>query len=173
MNHYSAFNLLTELFTDLRHIQIQLLNWLPTYSLRVNHPGFRHLVAKHIQDSSIHLRHIDDFFSRNQTDPVEGVSRAIKLIIDDSDANVPKAEDSDRSDLLLLLQFLRVEQFEITSYEIVARVADQVGYSDEAEMLVEFLAARDASASILRDLQSELIRNTFPLEIEPLPLFPE
>lgn len=173
MNAESARNLLTELLTDLRQIQIQLVRWLPVLAARVNHPGLRHLIVKHAAESATHLDRLDQFFSFHDASPAEGISKAIKLIIDDSDDNIPHIGDPDRSDLVLMIQMLRVEQFEITSYEIVVRVAEQLGYAEDARMLLTFLIERDAAASILRDLQSQMIQNAFPTETRPDPLFVE
>lgn len=173
MKAESALSLLTELLTDLRQVQLQLVRWLPVLAARVNHPGLRHLVGKHAAESAVHLERLERFFALHHTRPIEGISKAIKFIIDDSDENIPHLDDPDRTDLVLMIQMLRVEQFEITSYEIVARVAEQLGFADDTAMLLEFLAERDMAASILRDLQSEMIKNAFPTEIRPDPLFSE
>jgi ferritin-like metal-binding protein YciE len=171
MKAESALSLLTELLTDLRQIQLQLVRWLPAVAARVTHPGLRHLIGKHAAESAAHLERLEHFFALHNIRPVEGISKAIKLIIDDSDESIPDLGDPDRSDLVLMIQMMRVEQFEITSYEIVARVAEQLGFADDTEVLLEFLAERDMAASILRDLQSEMIKNAFPTEIRPDPLF--
>ncbi|MBX3743626.1 MAG: DUF892 family protein [Akkermansiaceae bacterium] len=173
MKAESALSLLTELLTDLRQVQIQLVHWLPTFAARVNHPGLRHLIGKHGAESSAHLVRLDGLFSLHDAIPEEGISKAFKLIIDGSDNEFPGNADPDQSDLISLIQMLRIEQFEITYYEIVARVAEQLGFSDDTVMLQEFLAERDSAASILRDLQSEMLKNAFPTQIPPEPLFPD
>lgn len=171
MKTESALSLLAELLTDLRQVQMQLVRWLPVLAERANHPGLRYLVGKHVGESSEHLGRLEQFFIQHDTSPVDGVSKAIELIIDHSNANIPDGGDPDRSDLILMIQMLRVEQFEITSYEIVARIAEQLGFDADTEMLLEFLAERDKAASILRDLQSEMIRNAFPTQVRPEAIF--
>lgn len=173
MNADSALHLLNGLLTDLRQVQVQLVRWLPILAARVNHPGLRHLVKKHTSESSAHLLRLDQFFTRHDTSPAEGTSKAIKLMIDDSNDYIPDIDDPDRSDLILMIQMLRIEQFEITSYEIVARIAEKLGFEEDTQMLLEFLAARDAAASILRDLQSNLLENAFPMETRASPVFAE
>ena len=171
MKSNTALDLLIELFTDIRQIQIQLIHWLPNLIPRVHHAGLRHLVAKHASDSSEHLIMLDQFFQRHEAIPVDGLSKAIGLIINEPHAGGSDFRDPDRSDLRLLIQFLRIEQFEITSYEIVAKVADQLGYSEDADMLVEFIGERDSSAEILRELQGEMLKNAVPIETKPDPFF--
>ncbi|RYD35846.1 MAG: DUF892 family protein [Verrucomicrobiaceae bacterium] len=172
MQNPSALALLTELVTDLLQIQLQLIKWLPVLSDRANHPGLRHLIGKHVDQSRAHAGRLHEFFTARDATPVTGISQAIKLIIEDS-GNKNSPADPDRADLLHTIQILRVEQFEITSYEIVARVADQLGFEMESGMLLEFLAERDASASVLRDLQGDLLNHAFPTVVGPPPPFDE
>jgi len=137
----------------------------------ISHSGLRHLITKRVSESTGHLERLEQFFDLHHTSPAEGISKVIDLIIFDSDENIPHLDDPARSDFILLIQVLRVEQYEIAYYEIVVKVAEQLGYIGEAEMLTEFLAERDNSADILRKLQSEMIRNAFPTEIRPEPPF--
>lgn len=172
MTTTSAFKLLSDLMTDLCQMQIQLSAWLPSFAERARHRGLKHLIGKHRTETVAHLEKLAGFFDRNQVTAAEGAFKPMSVIIDQVDRSLAGERDPEAQDLLMLIHFLRIEQFEITSYEIVARVADQLGYAAETELLIDFLAERDASAAILRELKIEMLQLAFPTETKPKPIFP-
>lgn len=110
------------------------------------------MIGKHASESLAHLDRINQFFALHNARSVEGLLKAIKLIIDDPDGNIPDIGDPDRSDLVLMIQVVRVEQFETRSYEIVARVAEQLGFAEDTEMLLEFFCRTGCVRCNLRTL---------------------
>jgi ferritin-like metal-binding protein YciE len=171
MKTTTALDLLSGLLTDLYQMQLQLSLWLPDFSQKATHRGLRHIIGKHYTETRRHVDELAQFFSRYEVEAAEGPSRAINVIINEVDASLLSTDDPERRDLLLLIHFLQIEQFEITSYEIVARVAEQLGYEMESEMLADFLGERDASAGILKQLQVEMLHIAFPTDIVPDPIF--
>jgi ferritin-like metal-binding protein YciE len=110
-------------------------------------------------------------FHRYGIVPASKRSIEVETIIETGKTRLDTAPDLETRDLLLIVECIKIDHYEIGAYEVTAAFAEQLGLIAEAELLAECLAERDSSAEILRKLQAEILKLAFPTEIPPEPIF--
>ncbi|RYZ66612.1 MAG: DUF892 family protein [Proteobacteria bacterium] len=167
----SALGLFLGQLHDLYRAETQLGVSLETLATLANHRSLRHMIVKHLAEIDLQKERIVSIFrSYGITAPLIGNNERLPLIEMDQD-RLTAAPSLETRDVLLIVQCMKIDQYEIAAYETTARLAEQLGLITEAEILAECLAERDSSAEILRKLQAEILRLAFPTEIDPDPIF--
>ena len=167
----SAIELFLNQLRELYRAETQLGVSLQSLATLANHRSLRHMIVRHLVEIDRQKERIEKIFLRYDIAPPSDLSLEMKTLVDGGKAQLSTAPSVETRDLLLIVHCLRIEQYEMSAYEITARLAEQLGLLAEAEMLAECLAERDASAEILKKLQTEILRLAFPTEIAPKPIF--
>ena len=171
MQTLSAIQVFLGQLEELHHAETQLAFSLQSLSTMANHPGLRHMIVKHLGDIGRQKRRIEMIFERYGVKPEVLGSAEVRAILEHGRHQLEEAQDPETRDLLLVLQCIRIDHYEMGAYEVTSRFAEQLGLHAESQLLAECLAERDSSVEILRKLQEEMLKLAFPTEVPPDPIF--
>ena len=167
----SAIELLLGQLEDLHHAETQLGVSMHSLSSVASHPGLRHMMVRHLGEIERQKERIAQILTHHGRRLYPGRSVEIEALVDAARKRLEAAPDVETVDLVLVIGCIRIDHYEMGSYEVAASIAEQLGLHAESEMLAECLAERDGSAEILRKLQAEILKLAFPTEVVPEPIF--
>jgi ferritin-like metal-binding protein YciE len=149
----SPADLVFDQLRDLYSMEEQINRHLPELVEMTTDETLRaHLIA-HSQETGAQLDILLDLFRRHDETPGNDASKAIAGLIEGGSSHLEGVEDPSTRDLMVIAHCLRLEHYEIAAYDITSRLAGQLGWPEEAGILLGSLEQERAAAEGLLPLQ--------------------
>ena len=147
----SAIELLLGQLEDLHHAETQLGVSMHSLSSVASHPGLRHMMVRHLGEIERQKERIAQILTHHGRRLYAGRSVEIEALVDAARKRLETAPDVETVDLVLVIGCIRIDHYEMGSYEVAAaaisdwifeHVAYQSGSSDETSSAVDTLEKR-------------------------------
>jgi ferritin-like metal-binding protein YciE len=151
----------TELFIhelkDIYDAENKLVNALGTMAKKVPHPELQQAFEQHKKVTEGHAERLEQVFQlvdrKPSREPCHGINGLIEEFTD-----FVKSEDptDDVLNVFAAGAALKVENYEITAYKSLMKLADQMGLSEASELFRQNLKEEEATAQELESVSLEM-----------------
>jgi ferritin-like metal-binding protein YciE len=161
---------------DIHSMELQLCDSLPHLASLCTDGNLKDLISKHAHHTCSQIEVIAAIFARHGESPGEDKSKAIAGLIEGGTAHLEAVESPHTRDLMMVAHCLRVEYYEMASYEITILLSGQLGLLREPTILSELVAEEKEMANALMEIEPNLFeiansgesRKTFQPFLDPL-----
>jgi len=140
-------------------MESQISGHLPDLLAKAVDERLRQIIIDHSFETDRQLATIRSLFSRHGRDPGDDKCKAISGLIEGGNTHLASVENTSTRDLMMVAHWLRVERYEIAAYEITSRLAGQLGFTEDAGVLLELLAQEQNAAAGILGLEPNLFQN--------------
>lgn len=155
----SPYDLFFDQLKDLHSMESQISGHLPDLLAKAADERLRQIIIDHSFETDTQLATIRGLFSRHGRDPGDDKCKVISGLIEGGNAHLASVENTSTRDLMMVAHWLRVERYEIAAYEIASRLAGQLGFTEDAGVLLELLAQEQNAADGILGLEPNLFQN--------------
>ena len=125
--------------SDLYDAELQIVRTLPRLAEAAHDPELRQALARHSEESRLHLERLDLIFThwgaRRGSHPCTGLTG----IVQEADDRVHDATTDDARDATIIGAVQRIEHYEMAAYASARTYARRLNRTDEARLLQETL----------------------------------
>jgi ferritin-like metal-binding protein YciE len=139
MNFNSLSDVFKEQIDDLHSAEQQLIDALPKMASAANSPELRTAFENHLQETRGHLQRLDDIISSLGLPAPTETCKGMQGLIAEGQDILQASGDTAAKDAALIAAAQRVEHYEIAAYGTARTLADNLGYSEERDLLDETL----------------------------------
>ncbi len=125
---------------DLASVEDQIIEALPKMAKKAQNKQLKDALKNHLQETKQQRARIDKIFKRLDKGPGRKVCKAMRAIIEEGEHMVEEAEEADVRDATIIAAAQKVEHYEISGYGTLATYAEQLGFSEDHDLLGESLA---------------------------------
>jgi ferritin-like metal-binding protein YciE len=155
-------DLLSDGLIDLNESAKEIISHVPSLILKANSQSLKQAMVDHlvrIRKQQIILDLI--IRKRNIENTKEKIS--IKGIIEDSQNSLSRNNSALITDTIIAMTYLKIEQYEMTSYNFLIKLANQLGEYEISELLSEFLSDEKKTHSLFMSL---IDNDTISMDLE-------
>jgi ferritin-like metal-binding protein YciE len=138
--------------SDLYDAELQIVRTLPRLAEAAHQPELRKTLARHSEESRLHLERLDLIFThwgvRRGSDPCTGLTG----IVQEADDRVHDATTDDARDAAIIGAAQRIEHYEMAAYATARTYARRLNRTDEARLLQETLNEESRTDRLLAAL---------------------
>jgi ferritin-like metal-binding protein YciE len=150
------FNSLQELLInqldDLYDAEKRLTEALPKLADAATSPQLRTAFTEHLDQTRNHLTRLDSAFQRLGQRPGHETCQAMKGLLSEGEEAVSAKGDTAVKDAALIAAAQRVEHYEIAGYGTARTFANQLGYTEIADLLQSTLKEEGAADKLLTEI---------------------
>jgi ferritin-like metal-binding protein YciE len=144
----------------------QALDMFPSLSKVAQSPALRHALDVHMRESREQIGRLEQIFDL-MDEKAEGTpSDAIKGILSEVRQAVDLFKDGEAAETALIASIQMIEHYEITRYNALSALADQLGLEEAAELLEQSLEEEQDTDELLSDLADEAVTEEEEEEFE-------
>ena len=132
-------NLYVDQLKDLYSAERQLVQALPKMAEAANNAELKAAFAAHLQETQGHVKRIEQIFSSLDDTPGGENCKGMKGLIEEGDEIIKRRGKAEIKDAALIAAAQRVEHYEIAGYGVARTFAQQLGYTEAADLLQQTL----------------------------------
>lgn len=140
----TTLNSLNTLFVhelrDLYSAETQLLEALPKMAQNATHDELKQAFEEHLSQTRGHVERLRDIFDRVGESPEGKHCEAMEGLIEEGEDIMEQQGDSVVKDAALIAAAQRAEHYEISGYGTARTYANELGMTEEADLLDETLS---------------------------------
>jgi len=125
--------------SDLYDAEMQMARTLPRLAEAAHQPELREALARHCEESRLHLERIDLIFTHWGEQRRSHVCAGLTGIVQEADDRVHEATTDDTRDAAIVGAAQRMEHYEMAAYACARTYARRLNRTDEARLLQETL----------------------------------
>jgi ferritin-like metal-binding protein YciE len=148
----SLEDLLLHELRDLYSAEMQIVKALPKLTQAAASPGLAEIFATHLDETERQLDRLDTIFEDLGESTQGVVCRAMEGLLAEADELLAHDGDPAVKDAAMIAAAQRVEHYEIAGYGAARTFAEQLGYSEIAELLQLSLDEEHAADDKLNNL---------------------
>jgi ferritin-like metal-binding protein YciE len=147
---------------DLYHAEKQIVKALPKMIDAADSPDLRTALTNHLEETRNHVVRLERVFQNHNEEPKTETCKGMEGIIDEGKDIVSHDENLNVRDAGIIAGAQKVEHYEIAAYGSVRTWAEQMGHTQDAQLLQETLdEEKQADAKltqIAKSLNMEAVR---------------
>ncbi len=152
----TPFELLFDQLRDLYSMEVQLCESMPSLVSLCTNDELRELNSRHARQNSKQIAEIAAIFERHGESPGEDKCMAMAGLIEGGTAHLESVYSPQTRDLMMIAHCLRIEFYEMASYEFTTHLSGRLGLRREAVSLSELLEEEKEMAAALMRLEPDL-----------------
>lgn len=125
---------------DLHDAESQIIEALPKMVKHAEHEKLKKALQEHLEETKQQRNRLDQILKRHDKGQSGKACKAMRGIISEGESVVEEAKESDVRDAAIIAAAQRVEHYEISGYGTVATYAEQLGFSEDHDLLSETLS---------------------------------
>jgi ferritin-like metal-binding protein YciE len=141
---------------DIYSMEVQICESMPHLATLCGDKDLQDLISRHARHTCSQIESIAAIFARHGESPGEDKSKAIEGLIEGGTAHLEGVDSPQTRDLMMVAHCLRIEYYEIASYEISALLSGQLGLMREPTILSELMAEEKHMVAALMDFEPNL-----------------
>lgn len=122
---------------DIHSVEFQVACTLPDLSRLATFAGLSELLSEQTSLALQHKIRVSGIFERHGRKSGNDESKGIKGLIEGGNEHLALAADDKVRDLMLIAHYSRMKYYEIAAYHFATTLAENLGYTGEAETLAE------------------------------------
>jgi ferritin-like metal-binding protein YciE len=135
----------------------QALEMFPSFSKVAQSPALRHALDVHMRESREQVGRLEQIFDLMDEKPVGIQGDAIQGILGEVRQTIDLFKGSEAVETALIASLQMIEHYEITRYNALSALADQLGLEEAAELLEQSLEEEQDTDELLSDLADEAV----------------
>ncbi len=144
--------LLEEELKDIYSAETQLLEALPKMAEAAQSPDLRAAFEKHLEQTRVHVRRIEEICSDLQVSPVGETCKGMQGLLQEGEEVIQSGMEAEPKQAALIGAAQRVEHYEIAAYGTARAHARQLAYLKAFDLLTETLNEEKDTDQILTKL---------------------
>lgn len=125
---------------DLASVETQIIEALPKMAKKAENRQLKQALQEHLEETKQQRDRIEKIFKRLDKGQSGKVCKAMRAILEEGEDMVEEAKEADVRDATIIAAAQKVEHYEISGYGTVATYAEQLGFSEDHDLLSETLA---------------------------------
>ncbi|WP_046867227.1 ferritin-like domain-containing protein [Microvirga massiliensis] len=142
---------------ELRSVEAQLVDALPTMADAASHSELKQAIQSHLQETRSQRDRLDEILRRHGAEPREHVDQSMQAIVRESEKWAKMVEEAELRDAGLIASAQRVEHYEIAVYGTLATWAKQLGLDEDLRTLLAILEEEKRTDEKLTDLAKQVV----------------
>ena len=142
---------------ELRSVEEQLVQAVPTMADKAQHPELKQALLAHLDETRSQRDRLEVILRRHGAEPRQHVDGSMQAIIAEADRWSGMVQDPDLRDASLTASMQRVEHYEIAIYGTLASWARQLGFEDDRITLEAILAEEKRADEQLTMIAERLV----------------
>jgi len=138
-NLNSLQDLLLEQLQDLYDAEQQLTEALPKMAQAAQNSQLKQAFTSHLTETQGHVKRLEQVFQMVGKKASRKTCKAMKGLVEEGSEAIKENAEPEVKDAALIAAGNRVEHYEIAGYGTVRTFADQLGFSDAAQLLQQTL----------------------------------
>jgi len=138
-NLNSLQDLLVEQLQDLYDAEQQLTEALPKMAQAAQNSQLKQAFTSHLTETQGHVKRLEQVFQMVGKKASRKTCKAMKGLVEEGSEAIKENAEPEVKDAALIAAGNRVEHYEIAGYGTVRTFADQLGFSDAAQLLQQTL----------------------------------
>jgi ferritin-like metal-binding protein YciE len=130
---------------DLYSAEDQIVSALPKIIGKVQSPGLRQALEKHLEETRGHVSRLEQVFEMSGQPAKKQKCKGMEGLLDEGDELIGKDATPAVRDAAIIAACQRVEHYEMAAYGTVRTYADQLGLNRASTMLQETLDEESAA----------------------------
>jgi ferritin-like metal-binding protein YciE len=147
---------LTEL-QELRSVEDQLVQALPSMVGMIAHPQLKHAIQTHLEETKAQRDRLDGLLRKHGVDAREHQDGSMQAILSEAERWAKMVSDPDCRDAGVIASAQRVEHYEMAVYGTLASWAKLLGLGDDAHTLHDILEEEKRTDEKLSSLAKQVI----------------
>ena len=140
---------------DLYSAEDQIVSALPKIIGKVQSPGLRQALEKHLEETRGHVARLEQVFEMSGQPAKKQKCKGMEGLLEEGDELIGKDATPAVRDAAIIAACQRVEHYEIAAYGTVRTYADQLGLNRASTMLQETLDEESAADQKLTSLAKQ------------------
>jgi ferritin-like metal-binding protein YciE len=137
---------------DLYSAEDQIITALPKIIDKVQSPGLRQALEKHLEETRGHVARLEQVFEMSGQPAKKQKCKGMEGLLEEGDELIGKEATPAVRDAAIIAACQRVEHYEMAAYGTVRTYADQLGLNRASKMLQETLDEEGAADEKLTSL---------------------
>ena len=155
--------------SDMLDAEQRLVDALSESEEQTERPDLKKAFADHRAQTEKHVQRIEDVFQEMGLEPEAEQCRGIAGLIEERQAMMEERPQGVIADMISVGAAIKVERYEISSYEGLVRMAKELSLREAAKLLTQNLADEEAALKKMQALDKKLKPETAELEEEARP----
>lgn len=157
MNVTTFHELYVENLRDLFSAETQILSALPKLANAVEDAKLKKAMESHQKETEEHVRRLDKIFKELEEKPTGHTCAAMKGLVEEASELLKTVESGSVLDAAIIGAIQRIEHYEMAGYGTARTFANQMGHSQQAELLQTTLDEEGAADEALTRIAEGVI----------------
>lgn len=142
---------------DLANVEDQIIKALPKMAKKAENKQLKDALQEHLEETKQQRGRLDKIFKRLDKGQSGKVCKAMRAIIEEGEDMVEEAKEADVRDATIIAAAQKVEHYEISGYGTAATFAEQLGFSEDHDILTETLAEEKEADKKLTNIAKSMV----------------
>jgi ferritin-like metal-binding protein YciE len=150
-------DLFYETLKDMYYVEKKLVRTLPKMAKKASSPALKDAIEGHLSETETHVERLDRVFGLIEKRASAKKCEAMDGLITEADDVTGEIDDKDTLDAAIISSAQTVEHYEIARYGTLCTWANELGFSEAAELLESSLEEEKNADAKLSGLAEESV----------------